>query len=145
MTTSKFKVKLLETYLIELFGNQKVTEPLLRKNLSQKVKFQLKKLGILMEEEHKLASTQLRELFDKYSKEEKGEPNMPPKRVLKDEFKEQFETEAREIEEMDVEISHYDFSERDFIDQSTGEIVAGNIYYNVLDIIFFEKEVATAS
>lgn len=150
MTTStKFQVRYLPQYVTEIFGNQEFRDPLLTKNLSQKVKYRLKKLGNSLQEEYRQAVEQLKELFEKYSEEVAASDvvaddiNTKPensKRQIKPEFKEQFQKEAQEIEEMEVEIPHSEFVERDFIDQSTGDIVGGNTYWNIIDMLVFSKE-----
>ena len=147
MTTStKFQVKFLPQYISEIFGNQEFKDPLLTKNLSQKVKYQLKKLGNSLQEEYKQAVEHLKELFEKYSETTPpenvsdgiAEKSIPTKKI-KPEFTEQFREESKEIEEMEVEIHHTVFVERDFVDQSTGEVVGGNIYWNIIDKLVYEK------
>lgn len=149
MTTSKFQVKFINQYIVELFGNQDVREPILVKDISQKVKYHLKKLGNTLQEEYKTVIAQLQEMFDKYSEEvtEAPEENVAggtrvpgPKKRIKEEFKEQFLKESSELEDMEIEVSHYSFTERDFIDHSTGDVVGGNIYFNLIDLLVFSKE-----
>lgn len=147
---TKFKAKFLNVYLVEIFGSEDMTEPLLQKNLSQKTKFQLKKLGASLQKEYKSVLTEIQELFNTHSEEvqeeelvleEVGEevpvrtlPSTPKKRV-KEENKEQFLKEALELEEMLVDIEHSEFTEKDFIDRNTGDIVGGSQYYNIIDIL----------
>lgn len=144
--TTKFKVKFLQQYLTEIFGNDETSDPLLRCNLSQKTKFNLKKLGVSLQEEHKNATSAVRELFNESSEDvplKEGETlkeGVLPQKRIKEEFKEKFQKEIKEIEEMVVSIDHPDFVEKDFIDRSTGEIVAGNTYYNLIDILLRWEE-----
>jgi len=152
MTTTKFKTKFLQQYALEIFGNREFSEPLLNKNLSQKIKFHLKKLGNALQVEQKQALEQVQELFNKYSEEvpeqeaventESAEVvskvQQAPQKRVKDEFREQFLREAQEIEDIDVSIQHEDFTEKDFIDRETGEIVGGEVYYNLLELLILE-------
>lgn len=150
-TNTKFQVRYLPQYATEIFGNQEFSEPLLTKNLSQKVKYQLKKLGSAIQEEYKQAVQQLKELYDKYSEEVLDEipiesplesvveKSRPSKTQIKAEFREQFKKEAQEIEDIEVEIPHTVFTEKDFIDHSTGAVVSGNTYFNIVDKLVYEK------
>lgn len=151
MTTTKFKTKFLQQYALEIFGNREFPEPLLNKNLSQKIKFHLKKLGNALQVEQKQALEQVQELFNKYSEEvpeqeaventesaEVVNVQQKPQKRVKDEFREQFLREAQEIEDIDVSIQHEDFTEKDFIDRETGEIVGGEVYYNLLELLILE-------
>jgi predicted aconitase len=136
--TTKFKVKFLSQYLSEIFGSNDVSDPLLIKNLSQKTKFNLKKLGASLQDEHKLALDQVKELFNEHSEEiplEPGEERTTPKKRIKESSKEEFPRAVKEIEDMYVEIEHAEFVEKDFLDRSTGEIIAGTTYYNLIDIL----------
>lgn len=139
MTTTQFPVALMNSYIIEIMGGGQYKNPLLLENLSQKTKFNLRKLGDALKVEHKLAYKQLMDLREKYSdsaKNDKGEIEL----TVKEEFKEQFVKEASEIEEMKIPILHYPFEEKDFIDKSTGEVVGtSGTYYNIIDILIYEK------
>jgi hypothetical protein len=149
--TSKFKAQFLNVYISEIFGNKEMQEPLLLKNISQKTKFGLKKLGTALQVEYKAIMEKLQEMFNEYSEEvvsplkEDAAPDAVPetRKVVKEEFREQFLKETKELEDLDIEVSHQDFEEKDFIDKSTGDIVASNNYYNLLDILVFEKEEVT--
>ncbi len=153
--TTKFKVKFLPQYLHEIFGNPEFQNPLLTQNLSQKTKFALKKLGNSLQEEYKQVLDQLRELYKGYSEEVPDEstevtsseeetvkqaPKKEPATRVKEEFKEQFLKESLEIENMDVEIDHPELTERDFFDRSTGEVIGSTNYYNVIDILLYERD-----
>lgn len=149
---TKFQARYLESYIVEIFGRQDVKDPLLLKNLSQRTKFKLKKLGNSLQEEYKAVREHLQQLFEKYAIEEEiGQPELPfeptealqeaskkqkstQKRIPEDK-KEEFLKEAAELEDMLVEIEHQPFEEKDFIDKDTNEIVAGQIYYNLVDIL----------
>lgn len=149
MTKTKFEAKFLNQFIVELFGNQDVRDPLLLKDISQKVKYHLKKLGNAMQAEHKALIAQLQELYDKYSEEvpvdstaEDRDPNapLPSKRRIKEEFKEKFIKETSELEDLEIELEHYSFTEKDFIDHSTGDVVGGTTYFNLIDKLVYEKE-----
>jgi len=144
MATTKFKAQYLSQYIQEIFGSPEQQEPLLTKNLSQKTKFHLKRLGNSLQAEYKQLIEQVRELYDKYSEEYEGEDKKPKKRI-KEEFKEQFTKEVEELDDVEVPITHDDFIERDFIDKSTGDIVGGKVYFNLLDILIFEKQDAVTA
>lgn len=154
---TKFQAKFLESYIVEIFGRQDVKDPLLLKNLSQRTKFNLKKLGNALQEEYKAVRGHLQELFDKYAVEEEVPaeqlelplegPIETPKKAVKpvakkipDDKREEFLKEASELEEMLVEVEHAEFKESDFIDKETGDIVAGSIYYNVIDLLLWDRE-----
>ncbi len=142
MIVTKFKAALLSNLLVELFGSsdEKFHDPLLLKNLSQKTKFHLRKLGESIQKEDKAIKDSLRELYDKYYDVPVNKEGEKPQRELKEGMKvEDFIKEATELEQMDIEISHYDFQEDDFIDKSTNDIVGGKIYYNIIDLTIFAK------
>lgn len=142
--TTEFQIKYVGQYLAEIFGSEQVKDPLLNKNISQRTKFQLKRLGLMLQKDYKEVLNQTQEIFNKYSEEKEvpqKEGEAPIKRkVIKEEFKETFMKEAGELEEGVVTLTHDKFEERDFIDKSTGDIVAGNTYYNVIDILLWEKQ-----
>lgn len=147
--TTEFQIKYIGQYLAEIFGNEQIREPLLNKSISQKTKFQLKRLGLMLQKEYKVVLEQTQELFNKYSEEVEvptKEGQEPTKRkVIKEEFKETFMKEAGELEDGVVTLTYDKFEDRDFIDKNTGDIVAGNTYYNIIDILLWEvKEEATA-
>lgn len=147
--TTEFQIKYIGQYLAEIFGSEQIREPLLNKSISQKTKFQLKRLGLMLQKEYKVVLDQTQELFNKYSEEvdvPAKEGQEPTKRkVIKEEFKETFMNEARELEDGVVTLTYDKFEDRDFIDKTTGDIVAGNTYYNIIDILLWEvKEEATA-
>lgn len=147
---TKFSAKYLESYIVEIFGRQDVKDPLLLKNLSQKTKFKLKKLGNALQSEYKDIRAHLQELFEKYATEEempveqlelplegqekKASSGKAQKRIPEDK-KEAFLKEAGELENMLIEIEHAPFEEKDFIDKETGDIVAGGIYYNCIELV----------
>lgn len=138
MTVTKFKAQFLQQFLQEIFGSAEQQEPLLTKNLSQKTKFHLKRLGNSLQTEYKQLIEAVKELYDKYS-EEYDKDGKPAKRI-KEEHKEDFAREAGELDELEISITHDDFIERDFIDKSTGEVVGGKTYFNLIDLLVFEKE-----
>lgn len=139
MTTTNFKSRFLEQYLIELLGNKDNTvHPLLTKNLSQKTKYNLKKLADEVRKSYNDIKEQVRTIFDKYAEEYEDEAGKKMKRIKK-ENEETAAKEFNELEEMDVSILHYPFEEKDFIDKSTGEVVADETYYNIIDILIYDK------
>lgn len=138
MTTTQFPVALINSYIVEILGNAQYKNPLLLKNLSQKTKYNLKKLGDILREEQKNVYAQVMDLRTKYSEKIKT-PEGKDELEIKEEFKEQFLKEATELENMKIPIIHYPFVEADFIDKSTGDVVgAEGIYYNIIDILIYE-------
>lgn len=151
MTTTKFQTKLLTQYVAEIFGNDNIKDPLLVKPISQKTKFQLKKLGNDLHAEYIAAMKQVNEIRNQLSEEyeEPLPPESKPDAVptkgtrIKEDKKAEFLKLVGEIEEMEVEVSHADFTERDFFDQTTGDMVASRTYYNIIDVLIYEKQEAT--
>lgn len=144
MATTKLPVKFLDQYLVELFGNEKVSHPILLTSISQKTKYQLRKLGINIQEELKTLRAEAQAIQDKYS-EEQPAPNSeaaPVKKIPEDK-QEAYNQEMAELEAMEIPFDHYDFTEKDFIDRETGDIVASNTYFNLLDKLIFEKQEST--
>ncbi len=155
MTTTKFKINLIPQMTVEIFGSDQLPDPLLLKSIPQKTKYELKKLGNALNEELKTALTEMKELRDKFSEDfdEKDKDGLPvldkdgkpvQKKRIKKEHEEEFLKAARDIEDMEVEIQHYDFTERDFIDSSTGGVVSSKSYYNLLDRVIYEKQESAA-
>lgn len=142
MTSTKFKVSIFEQIIIEIFGSQdgKIHDPILLKNISQKTKFHLRKLGEALQKEMKLIREQLKEIYDKYFDEVVGEDGKKARKIKEGMSEEDFVKEANELESIEVEIPHHDFQEDDFIDKVTGDIIAGKIYYNLLDKLIYEIE-----
>lgn len=139
MTTTNFKAKFLEQYLIELLGSKDGTvHPLLTKPLNQKTKYNLKKLSEELRKEMTNVKDQVKEIYDKYSEEYIDEAGTKMRRIKK-EHEEEAAKEFVELEDMDVPIVHYPFVEKDFIDKETGEVVADETYYNIIDELVFNK------
>lgn len=141
MTITKFKAALLENLLIELFGSkeEKFHDPLLLKNISQKTKFHLRKLGEAIQKEEKAVKEQLREIYTKFYEDVDVE-GVKTRKLKEGMVQEDFIKEATEIEQLEVEIQHHDFQEDDFIDKTTNSVVGGKIYYNLLDRLIYEIE-----
>lgn len=140
MTTTQFPALLLNSYIVEIMGSEKHKNPLLLRNLSQKTKFNLRKLAEALKVEQKAINTQVMDLRTKYSdktKDEKGQEQL----VVREAETELFIKEVQEIEDMKISVAHYPFEEKDFIDKSTGEVVgAEGLYFNIIDILIFDKE-----
>lgn len=144
--TTKFKARFLPLYHLEIFGNAENLENLLSKNLSQKTKYNLKKLGVKLQNEYKSVTEQAREIFNKYAEDVPNEKleELEDKSLVANgkqvplNKQVDFQKEIQDLEEMDIEIEHPTFTESDFIDRSTGEIVAGKMYYNLIDLLLWE-------
>lgn len=141
MKTIKLKTKYLENYLVEIFGSDRVQDPLLLKNISQKTKFNLKKLGNSIQIEYRQVVDHIKELFDEYHEEYIPEGESTPKKRIKEGLSEEFNTKLKELDEVVVEIQTVEFTEKDFTDVVTKEIVAGSVYYNILDVLLWEEQV----
>ncbi len=148
----KVKVKDIQTFLQEIFGTKDM-EPLLLKNISQKTKFHLKKLGNVLIEEQKAIQEQVKTIASEYYTEEvemkdenggtfKNEDGTPKvNKVVPADKKEAFEKAVIEINELEVPIQTFSFSEEDFIDNETKKVVATTNYCNIIDVLIYNTEV----
>jgi hypothetical protein len=149
----EIKVKAIDNqiYISEIFGGQN-TEALLLKNLSQKTKFHLKKLGNTLVETQKDLAAQAKELVDQYITEdvqvkdkegvlvfnEDGSPKMD--KVVPEDKKEEWEKKITELNNMIVPIQCFSYVEDDFVDVETKKVVSSKTYYNLLDLILYSEE-----
>ncbi len=141
MTETKFPAKLLESCVIEIFGSSEHKGALLLKPLSQRTKFHLRKLGEQLNKEQVLIKKQLQELHKEYATEDfVDEATQKEHKRIPEDKREEFIAKARELEELEIPLMHYDFQEKDFVDGSTNDIVAGDIYYNIIDLLIFNKQ-----
>lgn len=136
MKETKFPAALLNSYVIEIFGSGEHKNPLIMKNLSQKTKYNLKKLGEQFHKEDTQLKNQVMEIRKELSDE--VEENGVKMYQLKEGNMEEFKKKIAELELMTIPLLHYDFKEEDFIDKATGDVVGGeNIYYNIIDILIY--------
>jgi len=141
MKTVKLKTKYLDNYLVEIFGSDRVQDPLLLKNISQKTKFHLKKLGNAIQTEYRQVIDQIKELYDEYHEEYIPEGETTPKKKIKEGMEEEFRKKLNELDEIDIEVQTVEFTEKDFTDVVTKDVVAGSIYYNILDILLWDEKI----
>lgn len=139
----KVKAKELQIYLSEIFGSDKV-EPLLLKNISQKTKFHLKKLGNQLIEEQKAVQEQVKSLVAEFYTEEievtQEDGTTKTDKIVPSDRKEEFEAKVMEINELELPLTVYNFTETDFIDHSTKEVVACNNYINLIDLLVYSDK-----
>lgn len=141
MKTIKLKTRYLDNYLVEIFGSDRVQDPLLLKNISQKTKFNLKKLGNSIQTEYRQVVDHIKELYDGYSEEYIPEGETTPKKRIKEGMTDEYNTKLKELDDVVIEIQTVEFTEKDFTDVITKEIVAGSIYYNILDVLLWEEQI----
>lgn len=127
----KLQNQVVSQFLIEIYGNKEVKENLLMKSISQKTKYHLRLLGDRLIEIEKDFFKKMQNLQETYYVEGK----------LPEDKKQEFESLALELLNQEHEIPCYEFTESDFKDTKTNEIVAGEgIYYNLIDELVFKKE-----
>lgn len=139
MKETKFPALMLNSYVIEIFGSGEHKNPLIMKNLSQKTKFHLKKLGEQFHKEDKALKDQVMDIRKELSDE--VEEDGKKFYQLKEENKDEFKKRISELEAIVIPLLHYEFTEADFIDKKTGDVVGGeDIYYNIIDILIYSIE-----
>lgn len=139
MKETKFPASMLRSYTIEIFGSQEHKQPLILKNLSQKTKFHLRRLGEEFHKKEKEVIDQVVALRGEYfdDVEDDGKKSKRIKEGKEDEFKQKL----GEIDGIEIPILHYEFSEADFIDRDTKEVVGSeNIYFNIIDKLIYDTE-----
>jgi len=138
MTTTTFLAGALNVYLGEIFGSNENKHPLLFMNLSQKTKYNLRKLGESLKKEQKTVIDQLIEIRKNYIETVVEDDKKVEKVIVGKE--DEFMKVTKELEVVEIQIEHPDFQEKDFIDKTTGEIVGSELYYNIIDKLIYEKE-----
>lgn len=141
--TTKFSLPALEVYLSDIFGEQaqegkEQKTGLLLENIPQSTKHYLKRLGAKLQEEHKAYIDSRNALVTKYG-EEVEQPDGNKITKVKDDNMQEFLKEVNELMQSSIEIDHTVMTEESFFD-SNGKVFTSKNYYNLLDVLVYDKQ-----